>query len=108
MTKTIIYNDNVIEVCIIPNSENEELKSLAIRYLKPKNYQGKDGKEIQVTNAMGGETDWFILPFSFGVAIGKKLFEQKGAGLIGFNENGFDELKKWLIEMEEIDDAMCY
>ncbi len=29
MTRTIINNDNVIKVCIIPNSENEELKSLA-------------------------------------------------------------------------------
>jgi hypothetical protein len=57
---------------------------------------------------MDGETDWFILPFTFGAAIGKKLFEQKNAGLEGFNEKGYKELQEWLIEMEEIDDAMCY
>jgi hypothetical protein len=108
MTKSIIYNDDLIEVCIIPDSENAKLKSIAIRYLEPKNYIGKEGQEIRLTNVMDGETDWFILPFTFGAAIGKKLFEQKNAGLIGFNENGFNELKEWLIEMEEIHDAMCY
>lgn len=108
MTKSIIYNDDVIEVCIISDSENSELKNIAIRYLKPKNYKEKDGQEIPLTNAMEGETDWFILPFTFGAAIGKKLFEQKNAGLKGFNKKGYIELKKWLIEMEQIDDAMCY
>ena len=56
---------------------------------------------------MGGETDWFVLPHTFGKTIGKtigkKMFEQKNAGL-----EGFDELKKWLIEYEIIDDSMCY
>ena len=104
---TIIYHDDVIEVCIIADTESEELKNLAIRYLEPKSYKGMEGQEIQVTNVMGGETDWFILPFTFGIAIGKKLFEQKGAGLSGFSKKGFKELKEWLIEMEEIDDAMC-
>jgi len=108
MKETIIYNDDVIEVCIIPDSVNEDLNSIAIRYLEPRNYHRKDGQEIQMTNSMEGETDWFILPYTFGVAIGKKLLEQKTAGLTGFNESGFQELKEWLIEMEEIDDAMCY
>jgi len=108
MNKKIIYNDDVIEVCIIADSENPELKSIAIRYLTPANYNGKNGKEMQVTNAMGGETEWFVLPFTFGAAIGKKLFEQKNTGLQGFIEEGYQELRDWLIEMEEIDDAMCY
>jgi hypothetical protein len=61
-----------------------------------------------ITNAMGGETDWFILPFTFGAAVGKKLFEQYNAGLDGFDIEGINLLRKWLIEMEIIDDSMCY
>ena len=56
MKETIIYNDDVIEVCIIPDSVNEDLNSIAIRYLEPRNYHRKDGQEIQVTNSMEGET----------------------------------------------------
>ena len=111
MNNKIIYNDDVIEACIFSDSENVELKSIAIRYLKPTNYIGKDGKDgkvVEVTNAMGGKTDWFVLPYTFGAVIGKKLFEQKNAGLDGFNDDGYQELRNWLIEMEEIDDAMCY
>lgn len=108
MTKTIVYNDDVIEVCLVSDSENAEIKDIAIRYLKPKNYKGQDGTEVKVTNAMGGETDWFIIPITFGIVIGKKLFEQRNAGLSGFTEEGYKELKEWLIDLEEIDDAMCY
>ena len=57
---------------------------------------------------MGGETDWFILPYSFSVAIGKYLIEQKTAGLQGFYDDGFTKMVNWMIEMEEIPDAMCY
>jgi hypothetical protein len=57
---------------------------------------------------MGGETDWFILPYTFGATVGKKLFEQFNAGLEGFDATEVEVLKKWLLEMEIIDDAMCY
>jgi hypothetical protein len=102
-----LYKDLVIEVSITDDIENESLKSIAIRYLAPGKGKKFDG-EVTFTNMMGGETDWFILPFTFGAAIGKKLFEQFNAGLDGFDEKGIKELKKWLIEMEIIDDAMCY
>lgn len=103
-----LYTDSVIDVAINIDNENPFLKSIALKYLTPKNYINKEGNEIVVTNAMGGETDWFILPFTFGATIGKKLFEQYSAGLDGFDKMGIDLLKEWLIEMEIIDDSMCY
>jgi hypothetical protein len=103
-----IYKDSVIEVSIIDDSKNVSIKSIALKYVKPMIGKKPDGSVVQFTNAMGGETDWFILPFTFGAAIGKKLLEQYIAGLIGFDSKGTDKLKKWLIEMEVIDDAMCY
>ena len=81
---------------------------LAIRYLSPQDYLSKVGGTVKVSNLMGGETDWFVIPHSFGVAIAKSLIEQKVAGLSGFSEDGFAKMVEWLIEMEEISDAMSY
>jgi hypothetical protein len=108
MNDQILYKDSVIEVKILTNANNESLKCIALRYIKPNDYKDKDGNKIHVTNAMGGETDWFILPHTFGATIGKKLFEQYNAGLLGFDKNGITILKNWLIDMEIIDDSMCY
>jgi len=108
MNDPLLYKDSVIEVKILTDHENKSLKSIALRYVKPENYKGKDGQEIFVTNAMGGETDWFVLPYTFGATIGKKLFEQFNAGLNGFDRREVENLKNWLIDMEIIDDAMCY
>lgn len=57
---------------------------------------------------MGGETDWFVLPHTFGATIGKKLFEQYNAGLEGFDKSEVEILKNWLIDLEIIDNVMCY
>lgn len=103
-----LYKDTVIEVKITTDKSNKSLKSVAIKYVKPTNYQDENGKTVLITNSMGGETDWFILPFTFGTAVGKKLFEQYNAGLDGFDKRGIAILKDWLIEMEIIDNAMCY
>lgn len=108
MTNKKLYRDSVIEVAILSNDKTESIKSIALRYLKPQNHTDKLGNEVTVTNAMGGETDWFILPHTFGATVGKKLFEQYNAGLKGFNDAEVEILKKWLIEMEIIEDAMCY
>jgi len=108
MNKINLYKDSVIEVGILIDSENNSLKNIALKYLKPKNYNDKDGNKIFVNNKMGGETDWFILPHTFGITIGKKLFEQHSTGLKGFDKLGVEILKNWLIEFEVIDDAMCY
>ncbi len=108
MNEQILYKDSVIEVKILTDRDNESLKSIALRYLKPGNYKGKDGQKVSMTNAMGGETDWFVLPHTFGTLIGKKLFEQYNAGLDGFDTKEIEILKNWLIDMEIIDDAMCY
>ena len=106
-----IYEDGVIAVTLLMQDEAMPQKSrfgLAIRYLPPESYQDKSGNPVETTNSMGGETDWFILPYSFGVAIGKCLIQQKTAGLPGFSDDGFAKMVSWLVEMEEIPDAMCY
>jgi hypothetical protein len=108
MNDQILYKDSVIEVKILTDDDNELLKRIALRYLKTGSYKGKDGQEVLVTNAMGGETDWFVLPHTFGATIGKKLFEQYNAGLEGFDKRAVKVLKDWLIDMGIIDDAMCY
>ena len=106
-----IYEDGVIAVALLAqdtSSAERSLFHLAIRYLSPQTYQNKDGSAATVTNLMGGETEWFIVPYSFGVAIAKSLIEQKVSGLSGFYEDGFARMVNWLIELEEISDAMCY
>jgi hypothetical protein len=83
------------------------LFNLAMRYLPPESYRDKKGNLVRTTNKMGGETELFILPYSFSVAISKCLIEQKASGLPGF-EDGFAQMIAWLVEMQEIQDSMCY
>ena len=107
----LIYEDGVIAVKLLAKNIDKEksgLFHLAIRYLKPQDTIYKNGEIGKVTNIMNGETDWFILPTSFGYAISKSLIEQKIAGLDCFNEDGFKRMIDWLIDMEEIDDSMSY
>jgi len=108
MKDKVLYKDSVIEVKILVEQSNKSLKSIALKYVKPVNYSDSNGNEVTVTNAMGGETDWFTLPYTFGIAIGRTLFEQYNAGLVGFEKTEVAVLKEWLIEMEVISDAMCY
>ena len=106
-----IYEDGIIAVALFAKSENAAERSLfniQIRYLKPQSHRNKEGELVAVTNVMGGETDWFIVPYSFSVAIAKTLIEQKISGLSGFSDDGFERMIKWLVELEEIQDAMCY
>ena len=106
-----IYTDKVIEIALCSENTDSAKKSLfdlAIRYLEPQSFQNGEGKLIDATNKMGGETDWFILPYTFGVAIAKTLIEQKASGLAGFNEKGFGLMMNWLIEMEEVNNSLCY
>jgi hypothetical protein len=105
--QTPLYRDFVIEVKIVSDDTNEQLKSIALRYVNPI-YKDRSGNDVLGTNAMGGETDWFILPHTFGAAIGKKLFEQYNAGLDGFERSEVETLKKWLIDMEVINAGMVY
>ena len=106
-----VYDDGVISVSLFAEDQKaaeKDLLYIAIRWLQPQTYKDKKGKEISVTNIMGCETDWFILPHSFGAAVGKNLISQKVAGLDGFNKKGFAKLVSWLVEMEEIQDSMNY
>ncbi len=107
----LIYEDGVISVALFSKNEKAAERSLfniQIRYLQPQNYRNKEDELVNLTNVMGGETDWFIVPYSFSVAIAKTLIEQKISGLTGFSEDGFGRMIKWLNELEEIQDSMCY
>ena len=108
MNSKSLYKDSVIEVKLLANDIDPSLKNIALKYVKPGGYKDKEGNEIIETNVMGGETEWFILPHTFSAVIGKKLFEQYHAGLFGFDENEIKVLKDWLIDMDVIDNAMCY
>ena len=108
MKKLQIYSDSVIEIALFTDTESVDIKRIGIRYIKPQNYFDKQDKEVTVTNIMGGETDWFILPEIFSQVIGKKLFEQYNAGLKGFDTQTIEKLRNWLIDFEIIDDAMTY
>jgi hypothetical protein len=105
------YNDGIIAVSLIADdgaNAERNLLHLAVRWLKPMPYRGKDGMLVHTTNCMGGETDLFKLPHTFGAAVGCKLVEQKVAGVLGFDEQGFTKLTEWLVDMNELDDAMSY
>src|SRR5579862_5439277 len=103
----LIYDDHVTAVGLVRSPERPRAECFAIRYLEPRPYT-KDGQLVEMTNLMGGETDWFIIPRTMGAAIGRTLIEQKVAGLTGFQEEGFAALVQWLIKDEELRDAMCY
>src|SRR5437762_1109509 len=104
----LIYDDGVIAVALVFSSASASSASVAIRWLKPAPYAGKHGRTVQVTNHMGGETDWFVVPFTLAAAIGRTLVEQKVAGLEGFQADGVAALVRWLVEVEELPDSMCY
>jgi hypothetical protein len=112
--KCIIYNDKDIEVGLFnddDSADDENIIHLGIRWLEPPAYNSSDGKTILNTNIMGGETGWFLLPHSFGAAVGRKLIEQKAAdcGLAEFfNDNAYKRMVAWLVDMDEISGAMEY
>jgi hypothetical protein len=104
----VVYEDGVIAIALVSSSDGPPLPSLALRWLKPSPYTRKDGQIVQVTNHMGGETDWFVVPSTLAAAIGRTLVEQKTAGLPGFQDDGFAALVRWLVENEELPDSMSY
>jgi hypothetical protein len=106
-----VYDDGVIAVTLVAeNSDHAErnLMHLGIRWLPPRPYRGKDGTMVEVTNIMGGETELFLLPHTFGAVIGKEMVERKTAGAPGFDESGFAKLVVWLVDNNELEQGMCY
>lgn len=105
--KHLVYKDGVIAIALVQSGATTAGLHLALRWLKPASY-GKDGKTIPLTNNMGGETGWFIVPYSLAVGIARILTEQRAAGLRGFKTVGFKKMVKWLIGLEGMNDAMSY
>jgi hypothetical protein len=107
----LVYDDGEIAVALFAEDEEADRRNLlhlGMRWLLAKPLKGKDGQMVQTTNVMGGETDWFLLPHSFGTAVGRTLIEQKVGGLEYFNEDGYKRMVSWLADMGEIEDGMCY
>jgi hypothetical protein len=100
-----VYHDDIIEVAL---SSRPGFEHIGIRWLDPQPALGKSGELVPMTNIMGGATDWFLLPTSLGTAVGKKLVGQSVAGLSGFDDEGLKSLIRWLVELQELHDAMCY
>ena len=80
---------------------------MALKWNDDAHYNSPKGKWTG-TSPHNGPTDWFILPFDFAAAIGKMLIHKQALGLEGFNPDGMEFMKKWLIEKEAISDSMSY
>ena len=104
----LIYEDGVVAVALASTPEGGSSLRLALRWLEPQSYRGRDQRMVETTNAVGGATDWFIVPLTFGAAIARTLVEQHAAGLTGFTEDGFAALVRWLVDDNELHDSMCY
>ena len=103
----LVYDDGEIAVGLVTVQDDDRRSHMALRWLAPE--PCRKGQElVPTTNLMGGETAWFVIPFSLAVGIARVLTEQKAAGLEGFREEGFSKMVSWLVDLEEFNDAMCY
>jgi hypothetical protein len=103
----IVYHDGVIAVALMHSPTGGSMPSMALRWLPPQPYI-KDGKKVPATNSMGGETDWFIIPYSLAVGMARVLVEQKAVGLAHFKDDGFSKMVSWLADLGGLEGAMCY
>ena len=107
----LVYDDSVIAIGLFAREDTSSISrlyNLGIRWLPPQAVRRGNEELHELTNAMGGATDWFLLPSSLGSAIGKHLVAQKAGGLPEFIDEGYQEMVSWLVEIEELPDAMCY
>ena len=104
----LVYEDGVIAIAMVSPSDESTSTSLAMRWLEPSPYMRKDGQMVPVTNHMGGETDWFVVPYTLAAAVGRTLVLQRAAGLPGFEDVGFAAMVAWLVEDEGLPDSMCF
>jgi len=60
----LVYSDSLIAVALISENLTSELKDshLGIKWLPPGGYTDRKGKQQEITNVMGGETEWFVVP----------------------------------------------
>lgn len=107
--KHTVYRDDVIAVGLLAAGEGDSTQSmhLAVKWLPPKPHR-KQGVDVEVTNPMGGETDWFIIPHTLSVGMARMLIERRVANLDGFDETGFGVMVSWLLELGDLFDGMCY
>ncbi len=103
-----IYDDGVVAVALVFPEQKHEVASLALGWLESGSYTRQDGSAAELTNLMGGETNWFVVPHTFGCAIGRTLVHQHAAGLPYFDADGFKALVDRLVEFDNLPDAMTY
>jgi hypothetical protein len=83
--------------------------NLSPRWVDVLNDAGHEARHwTEIGNPRAPDSDLIaVLPFTFAAAVGRTLVSQKAAGLPGFAENGFGAMVSWLVDLEELDDAMC-
>jgi len=96
--KALVYPGSPGEIAV-GILEKDGGKMLALRWCP-----GNDS----VRTWQGGQTDWFLIPFTFASAIGRSLAQLRATGHAGIDAEGFRMMADWLIENEGLDDAMCY
>lgn len=107
----LVYEDGIIEVGLFAESDESEqnhLLNIGLRWLSPEPVINNENMLVEVTNIMGGDTSWFILPTDYSYAVARQLVEKKVSGTKGFFEDGFNRMIDWLVEMEQISNDMCY
>lgn len=62
----------------------------------------------QIRCWQNGAHEWFVLPLTFGAAIGRTLLEMKGAGFQGLDEAGIEKLISWLAPDSLVQDCLLY
>lgn len=101
-----VLSDEII-VALVRTQVDRSLH-MAMRWNNPDPIKGKDGEEIETTNLMNGGTDWFIVPLTFSTTIARSLIELKATGSFNFDETGYQAMIEWLVELGELNDAICY
>ena len=106
---SIVFEGGGAEIAVALLTKANKIR-MALRWTPPAEYTNKNEEQKVYLPSTEKETEWFILPLDFSVAIAKMLIERKVTKGMDewFNEAGFEKMIKWLVENESISDAICY
>ena len=106
---TIVFDCGGADI-VVALLMKDDTTRMALRWTPPVEYTDKNGKREKYFPWTEEETEWFLLPLDFSVAIAKMLIERKVTKGMDecFNEGGFEKMVKWLVDNESLSDAICY